>query len=60
MIEKKSQKKYLTVQEVAEELNLTVKGVQRLCRVGTLGASRPGKSYLIPRESLDDYLKIVR
>jgi excisionase family DNA binding protein len=55
-----SSKKYMTVAEVAEELRLTPKGVQRLCRDKILGSSKPGKSYLIPRESLDEYLKIIR
>lgn len=58
--EKINNQKFMTVHEVAQELRLTDKGVQRLCREKILGASKPGKSFLIPRESLDDYLSIIR
>jgi excisionase family DNA binding protein len=51
---------FLTVKEVAEKLNLSLRGVQALCRAGKIGSSRPGKAYLIPPESLDEYLQIRR
>ena len=51
---------YYTVEEVAKKLRLTRRGVQNMCRMGRIGATRTGKLWLIPRESLDAYLRIVR
>lgn len=53
-------KGFLTVKEVASKLRCNERNVQRLCRKGILGFSKPGKIYLIPEESLDEYLKIRR
>lgn len=53
-------KDFLTVEEVAERLNLKPRTVQLLCSQGKIGSSRPGRKYLIPPESLDEYLKIRR
>lgn len=51
---------FLTVEEAAKILNMSPKGVQRLCREKILGNSKPGKSFLIPPESLEEYLSIIR
>lgn len=51
---------FYTVKTVARKLNLSERGVQSLCKQGKLGHSKPGKAYLIPPESLDEYLKIRR
>lgn len=51
---------FLTTKEVAEKLNLKPRNVQYLCEQGKLGSSKPGRKYLIPKESLDEYLKIRR
>lgn len=52
--------KFLTVEEVAKVLRFTVRGVQNMCRLGRIGAVRTGRRWLIPPESLDEYLKIRR
>jgi excisionase family DNA binding protein len=51
---------FLTTEQAAQVLNVNLKTVARLCREGKLGFSKPGRKYLIPQESLDAYLKIVR
>ena len=51
---------YLTVEEVAETLRITRRAVQAMCRNGRIGSTNAGKRYLIPQESLDEYLKIRR
>ena len=51
---------FLTVDDVAKVLKLSPRGVQKLCASGKLGFSKPGRKYLIPRESLDEYLQIRR
>lgn len=53
-------KEFYTVEEVAEKLRMSPRTVQLLCREGKIGASQPGRRYLIPVESLDEYLKIRR
>jgi excisionase family DNA binding protein len=50
----------LTTDEVAEILHITSWHVSRLCRDGVIGSSRPGRRYLIPVESLEEYQKIRR
>ena len=52
--------KYFTVEEVAEIMRMSVRNIQKLCREGKMGSTRTGKSYLIPSESIDEYLKIRR
>lgn len=52
--------KYLTVDEVAGILRVNVRTVQTYCRKGVIGATKTERNYLIPRESLDEYLKIRR
>jgi excisionase family DNA binding protein len=50
----------LSVEQVAEILKIAPRTVQDLCRKGRLGGSRPGRRWLIPRESLEEYLKVRR
>jgi len=52
--------KYLTVAEVARKIRMSDRGVQGICRKGLIGATKAGKHWLIPQESLDEYLKIRR
>jgi excisionase family DNA binding protein len=54
--------KYYTVDEVAEKIRKKPRYVRYLCAQGTLGATKPrgARAWLIPKESLDDYLKIIR
>lgn len=51
---------FLTVEEVADKIHTGKRNVQRLCRDGVIGSTRSGRRYLIPPESLDNYLNIVR
>ena len=53
---------YLTAEEVAEKIRKKPRYVRYLCANGILGATKPrgARAWLIPKESLDDYLKIVR
>ena len=51
---------YYNTSEVADILRMSERNIQKLCRDGKLGSTRTGKSYLIPQESLDEYLKIRR
>lgn len=52
------EQEYYTVDQVAEKLHISPRTVQGLCRTGKIGASQPGRRYLIPKESLDDYLNV--
>jgi excisionase family DNA binding protein len=52
--------KYYNVEEVAEIMRMSERNIQKLCREGKMGSTRTGKSYLIPQESLDEFLKIRR
>jgi excisionase family DNA binding protein len=60
LAEKKAAGEYLTTREASEILKITAWHVQRLCRDGVIGSSHPGRKYLIPVESLEEYLKIRR
>ena len=53
---------YLTVSEVANTLRCSKEKVRDMCKKGTIGATKPNgaRSYLIPRVSLDVYLRIRR
>jgi excisionase family DNA binding protein len=53
---------YYTVNEVAEKIRKKPRYVRYLCAQGVLGATKPreARAWLIPKESLDDYLKIIR
>jgi excisionase family DNA binding protein len=57
---KKAAGDYLTTDEAGEILHITPWHVSRLCRDGVIGCSHPGRRYLIPVESLEEYLKIRR
>ena len=48
--------KLLTIEEVAEFLNLEYKSVYRLVRNGELPAARIGRVYRVSRSDLDAYL----
>jgi excisionase family DNA binding protein len=52
--------KFLTVEEVAKKIRASSRTVRKLCKDGVIGSTRPGRKYLIPAESLDEYLKIRR
>lgn len=49
--------RYMTVSEVAEDLQLSTMTIYRLINAGTLAAVRIGKSYRIRVTDLDVYLK---
>lgn len=49
--------KLLKAAEAAPLLRLTAWQVTRLCRAGTIRASRPGKQWLIAEEDLQAYLE---
>jgi excisionase family DNA binding protein len=50
--------KFLTVAEVAGYIHVSERTVRDLCTKGKIGASHPGRKWLIPVESLFEYLKI--
>lgn len=51
---------FKTAKEAADLLRMTPGNVRRLCREGILGASHPGRAWLIPQASIDGYLEIRR
>ena len=57
-----SEKEYLTTLEVADILRCSSERVRQMCRDRVIGSTRPrgARSYLIPRLSIDEYLKIRR
>ena len=57
-----SEQEYLTVPEVADILRCSVEKVRGMCRNKVIGSTKPrgARSYLIPRLSIDEYLKIRR
>jgi excisionase family DNA binding protein len=57
---KKAAGDFLTTEEVAGVLRVSPWHVSRLCRDKKIGFSHPGRRYLIPVESLEEYLKIRR
>jgi len=48
----------LTTPEIAEKLGVTVKHVQNLITAGELKAERFGRDYMVPYESLLEYLRV--
>jgi putative molybdopterin biosynthesis protein len=48
---------YLTPDEIAAELRISVETVRRACRSGQLKANRFGRQFRISRADLDAYLK---
>lgn len=51
-----TEKKFLSVEEVAQLLGVTYQLIYRLVREGTIPASQIGKVYRINRDDLDEYL----
>ena len=51
-----SQETYTTTQ-IAKRLHLCKTTVQRHCEKGILPATKPGKSWIITQDGLDEYLK---
>jgi excisionase family DNA binding protein len=51
---------FLTVDEVAARLHLAKRTVQEYCRKGIIGSTKTERKFLIPPESVDEYLKIRR
>ena len=51
---------YLTVREAARLLCVSGQRVRQLCQDGTLGARRPGRDWLIPREHVLEYARSPR
>jgi excisionase family DNA binding protein len=51
---------YLTVEEAAGILRISVRAMQQICQDGKIGSTRAGKRHLIPQESMDEYQKIRR
>lgn len=49
--------RYLTPRDVADELQVSVRTVRRLCNAGDIQHARVGSQVRIPREALDDYLE---
>lgn len=47
----------LTVKEVADMLRVSDESIYRLCRKGSLKASRVGGLWRIPREAVDQVLR---
>lgn len=47
----------LTAQEVAERLRCKPFAVLKLCRSGKLRATKPGKSWLITEDAVEEYLQ---
>lgn len=49
----------LTLQEAAEELNISENTARRWVKSGKLKAFQPGRRYLIPRSAIDELLGVV-
>ena len=49
--------RYLTVAEVAETMRVSRRTVDRLVHGGELPAVRVGRSFRVPQDALDAYLK---
>src|SRR4051794_1266677 len=48
---------WLTVPEAADRMGCSTDHVRDLYRSGEIDAFKPGKAYLIPRRSVDDYIR---
>ena len=55
-----TEKKVLTVEEVAKEMRICRNLAYRLLRTGKIFSVRCGDRYLVPRKALDDLLAGVR
>lgn len=51
---------YLSVEDIARELNVGARVVQRLIREKKLPAHRIGKEYRIARRDFDEYMRQTR
>lgn len=49
--------KFLTVAEVAATMRVSKMTVYRLVHAGTLPAARVGRSFRVPEQAVDDYLR---
>jgi excisionase family DNA binding protein len=56
MAQGQSRPRFLTVQEVADQLRVSTMTVYRLIKSGELRAMRVGKSYRLREEDIDAYL----
>jgi excisionase family DNA binding protein len=56
MAQGQSRPRFLTVQEVADQLRVSTMTVYRLIKGGELRAMRVGKSYRLREEDIDAYL----
>ena len=55
------EKKYYSILEASEKIpGATVRTVQRWCREGRIGSQKVVGKYMIPVESLEEFLKIRR
>jgi excisionase family DNA binding protein len=52
-----SEKRFLTVAEVASIMRVSKMTVYRLVHSGDLPAVRVGRSFRVPEQAVDDYLK---
>lgn len=50
----------LRTDEAAAALNVSYRTLMRLIALGEIGAVRPGKAYLVPRQEIDRYLSGAR
>lgn len=52
-----NQSEILTVQEIADYLRTTIRTVRNLIRKGKLKGIKVGRTYRVPREAFEEYLK---
>lgn len=53
-----SEVRFLTVAEVADIMRVSKMTVYRLVHSGEMPAVRVGRSYRVPRQAVDDYLRV--
>jgi excisionase family DNA binding protein len=56
MAQSQARARFLTVQEVADQLRVSTMTVYRIIKAGELRAVRVGKSYRLREEDIDAYL----
>ena len=49
-------KRHYNAEEVAEALGMSVRTIYRHIKKGKLGATKPGRAYMITKSDLADYL----
>ncbi|MEI6144326.1 MAG: helix-turn-helix domain-containing protein [Candidatus Berkelbacteria bacterium] len=52
--------KFITVEEVANILNVTKMTIYRYIKKGTISAYKVGRDYRIKKEDFDDFIKKAR